>query len=606
MTTNVLLVLAIFATLLMAFLWALEKRWFGRFRWGFLAVLVLASAGIGLAASLLIGIWGYESAERILADGTVRELANIGRIVESQTGRDIEHALLQMTGLARTLVPEIDAMADARELKLEFSQLQSVNPRFLQFDVMNRNGRLVVSLSRDKRQEPIHRIAVAYALEGQSFTSDPYYSEIFQRYVLHLSAPVRSAQGVVLGAVSSRFDLQDTLGRLVRATRFGESGYAVLVAPDGRLLAHPDPRRVREAVGTYAAVQAALRGERGSVVQKNNEGVERLFFYRSLQSPGTVNPKPMALMTEMGEAEAAAPLHSLRRQFIFGTIVFSLVCVLVGGQVAHGIRKPLDGLVGMVHHIEQGDLTARAKDAGIDTLGRLAGSLNEMARGLQERDRIKELFGRYVTTQVSEEVLKGKVNLGGESRRVTMLFSDIRNFTSMAEVMTPTQVVSFLNDYFSEMVEAVFEQGGVLDKFIGDGMMAVFGSFGDMPDHPRRAVAAALRMKALLAKINGERSVNGLPPIQIGIGVHTDEVVVGNIGSHRRLEYTVIGDGVNTSSRVESLNKEFGTTILITSATYELVQDNFECRRMPEARLKGKTRTLQYYEVLSARDTRNG
>lgn len=124
--------------------------------------------------------------------------------------------------------------------------------------------------------------------------------------------------------------------------------------------------------------------------------------------------------------------------------------------------------------------------------------------------------------------------------------------------MTPAQVVSFLNDYFSEMVEAVFEQNGVLDKFLGDGMMAVFGSMGDMPDHPRRAVLAALRMKALLSKINGDRAILGKPPINIGIGIHTDDVIVGNIGTRKRLEYTVIGDGVNTCSRVEALKQGIG------------------------------------------------
>ncbi len=604
MTTNVLITLGIFTIALAAFLWALERRWFGRFRWGFLAVLVLSSAGIGMAASFLIGIWGYESAQRILAEGTVGELANIGRVVESETKRDVRHALLQMTGLARSLVPGMESRQDSRELKLEFSQLRSVNPQFLQFDVLDRNGQPVVSLSQEGRKEAPQRVAVAYALEGQAFTSDPYYSDVFERYVLHLCAPVKSSNGEVLGAVSSRFDIQDALGDLVRATRFGATGYAVLIAPDGHILAHPDSRRVHEEIGFYPAVRTALGGEHGSVVQRNSQGVERLFFYRPLNGTGTLNPKRMALLTEMGEAEAAMPLHSLRRQFVLGTFVFALVCVLVGASVAHGIRKPLDGLARMVHQIEQGDLTARARDKGIDTLGRLAGAMNGMVRGLQERDRVKELFGRYVTTQVSEEVLKGKVDLGGESRRVTMLFSDIRNFTTMAEAMTPAQVVSFLNDYFSEMVEAVFDNGGVLDKFLGDGMMAVFGSFGDMPDHPRRAVAAALRMKALLAKINGERAVKGLAPIQIGIGIHTDEVVVGNIGSHRRLEYTVVGDGVNTSSRVEALNKEFGTTILITSSTQAVVNDNFECRLMPEARLKGKTQTLQFYEVLSERAKR--
>jgi adenylate cyclase len=165
--------------------------------------------------------------------------------------------------------------------------------------------------------------------------------------------------------------------------------------------------------------------------------------------------------------------------------------------------------------------------------------------------------------------------------------------------MTPAQVVTFLNDYFSEMVEAVFDQGGILDKFMGDGLMAVFGSMGEMPDHPRRAVLAALRMKSLLSKINGDRAMVGNPPIAIGIGVHTDDVIVGNIGSRRRLEYTVIGDGVNTCSRVQALNKEFGTTILITQTTYETVKDEFECRAMPEKELRGKTHALKFYEVVS-------
>ncbi|MCX6907957.1 MAG: adenylate/guanylate cyclase domain-containing protein [Verrucomicrobia bacterium] len=131
--------------------------------------------------------------------------------------------------------------------------------------------------------------------------------------------------------------------------------------------------------------------------------------------------------------------------------------------------------------------------------------------------------------------------------------------------------------------------------------LAVFGSLGDQPDHPRRAVLAALRMKALLGKINGERGIAGKPPIAIGVGIHTDDVIVGNIGSSKRLEYTVIGDGVNTTSRVQTLNKQFGTTILITQPTYETVKDAFECRLMPDTQLRGKTKTFSFYEVLSSK-----
>jgi adenylate cyclase len=162
------------------------------------------------------------------------------------------------------------------------------------------------------------------------------------------------------------------------------------------------------------------------------------------------------------------------------------------------------------------------------------------------------------------------------------------------------EVVRFLNTYFSEMVDAVMEQEGMLDKFLGDGLMAVFGSFGDQPDHARRAVLASLRMKSLLAKLNGERAMAGLAPVAIGIGIHTDEVIVGSIGSKQRLEFTHIGDGVNTASRVQALNKEYQTTILITGATFEALGGEFDAKPIAEVTLRGKTRSLPIYEVVSS------
>jgi adenylate cyclase len=178
-----------------------------------------------------------------------------------------------------------------------------------------------------------------------------------------------------------------------------------------------------------------------------------------------------------------------------------------------------------------------------------------------------------------------------------MLISDIRGFTAMSEQMQPEEVVKFLNVYFSGMVDAVFEYGGVLDKFLGDGLLAVFGSFTEQPDHPWRAVSTALRMQATLVKMNEQRAAAGMAAIRIGIGIHTGEVVVGNIGSQKRLEYTVIGDGVNTTSRLQTLNKEFSTMILISETTYEAVKDRVECRLMPDSVLRGKTKPLKFYEV---------
>jgi adenylate cyclase len=379
-----------------------------------------------------------------------------------------------------------------------------------------------------------------------------------------------------------------------------------MVDGDGQIIAHPDPKRINEDVSWYPAVQLARQsGQVGAVTALNARKESRLFAYRRIGNPGTLARQPWVLLTEIDADEQLAPLLRLRRELVLGIALVLLGGLIVAHQVSRSIQQPLQTLGDFAHRIGTGDLTGRVALSGRDVAGRLAGALNEMAAGLEERDHVKEVFGRYIATQVSDKILSGQVNLGGESRHVTILFSDIRNFTTMAEQLTPAQVVSFLNEYFSEMVDAVFEQNGMLDKFLGDGLMAVFGAFGDASDHPRRAVLAALRMKALLAKINGERAMAGKPPIAIGIGIHSDEVIVGNIGSRKRLEYTVVGDGVNVSSRLQTLNKEFGTTILISETTFRTLHDEFECRLMPEASLRGKTKELRFYEVVSVKATAN-
>jgi class 3 adenylate cyclase len=594
-------VAGIFAGVWLAvFICAVRFRWFSRMRRGFLATLGAAIVGTGVFSTWLIGSWGFESARAVLAEETSKALDNVGQIVEAEIRSTITIAFSQMENAAHILAPEINGrISDQARQRLK--QIMELNPRFLQMSLWDRNGNIAFMLNQLLRSEPSNRVMTAFCLEGKNFASDPYQSSVYDKYIMDLGVPIRSPEGEIRGVVAMRFNIEEGLSNLVRSTHFGETGYAVLVSGDGRIMAHPNPKRIHDDISNYAAVQMALKGEQGLIISTNNAGATRLFFYRPMRGPATVNPGWLVLLTEMSRTEAEAPLLALRQRFLLGMGALAIACLLIAQQLSLYIKRPLRELVEMVEKIEQGDLTVHSRDFGKDTVGRLGNALNKMVHGLQERDRVKELFGRYVTTQVSDEVLKGQVNLGGETKRVTILFSDIRDFTTMSELMAPSQVVSFLNDYFSEMVEAVFDQGGVLDKFMGDGMMAVFGSLGNVADHPKRAVMAALRMKALLAKINGERNMSGKPPIQIGIGIHTDDVIVGNIGSRKRLEYTVIGDGVNTSSRVQSLNKEFGTTILITETTYEAVKDVFECRPMPAAHLKGKTKALQFYEVVSVK-----
>jgi adenylate cyclase len=224
-------------------------------------------------------------------------------------------------------------------------------------------------------------------------------------------------------------------------------------------------------------------------------------------------------------------------------------------------------------------------------------------RGLteeREKRKIRDTFARYVTQQVVEEILGNPeaMELGGKRKECTILFSDIRGFTTMSEKMPPEEVVSILNEYFNVMVKTIFEYGGTLDKFIGDAIMAVWGAPVSHPDDPKRAVLCALQMRDELKKLQRKWKEEGKPVFDTGIGINTGEVVVGNIGSVERMDYTVIGDNVNLASRLESLNKEYKSNILISEMTYQKVKDIVEVRRIEEVQVKGKTEKVMIYEVI--------
>jgi adenylate cyclase len=203
-----------------------------------------------------------------------------------------------------------------------------------------------------------------------------------------------------------------------------------------------------------------------------------------------------------------------------------------------------------------------------------------------------------VNEEVARMVMKGDLALGGESKIATVFFSDIRSFTSISEKMTPAEVVDFLNEYMTLMVEIIHRYGGVVDKFIGDAIMAIWGAPISRPNDAENAVSAALEMRAVLHKFNQGRGSRTKPIIRIGMGLNTGEVLAGQIGSNDRLEYTVIGDTVNLASRMEGLNKTFGTDILITQNTYELVKKKFVCQPLHKVQVKGKAEAQRVYAVM--------
>ena len=187
----------------------------------------------------------------------------------------------------------------------------------------------------------------------------------------------------------------------------------------------------------------------------------------------------------------------------------------------------------------------------------------------------------------------------GKKKELSILFSDIRGFTSISESMSPEDLIKLLNRYFTPMTDAVLEKKGMLDKYIGDAVMAFFNAPVDVSDHPDKACECALLMIERLDALNEEFEKEGLPHIRIGIGINTAEVVVGNMGSTTRFNYTVIGDGVNLASRVEGLNKNYGTTILITEFTVARLQRDFLYRKIEPVQVKGKEEPVLLYELMA-------
>jgi adenylate cyclase len=299
--------------------------------------------------------------------------------------------------------------------------------------------------------------------------------------------------------------------------------------------------------------------------------------------------------------------NSLRIDFFFGffkeiLFAFSVLFVLslfILGRYSRNLKANLSIQLGVMENISLGDYNTQVPVVTNDEFGLIAAKTNEMIKGLKERDFCQISFGRFVTPEVSDKILKGQVPVEGELRNVTIMLCDLRDYTTFVERREPREVVSFLNEYFSEMEQAVKQHEGIVLQFIGDEIEAVFGAPIDLPDHPEKAVMTALEMRERLKELNSKRVSMGKIPVAHGIGIHTGNVLAGSIGSPNRLVYSMVGDTVNTASRIQSLNKTFGTDILISQKTKELLRGkNLNFSSLGKTALKGKSEEIEIFKVL--------
>lgn len=278
------------------------------------------------------------------------------------------------------------------------------------------------------------------------------------------------------------------------------------------------------------------------------------------------------------------------------SLIFSLLIVF---GLTYRFTRSLTVIHRCVQEISGGNLHPHIALKSGDEFEELGDAINKMSKGLRERERLKMNFTRYVSQHVLEKILCSEtpLKLEGERRKVTVLFSDIRQFTKLAEQLSPEEVVSILNEYFAHMLEVVFKNFGTLDKFIGDGIMVEFGAPLEDPLQERHALETALEMQNVLKKLNKKWSRERKPILEIGIGIHTGYAIVGNMGSEKRLEYTAIGDTVNIASRLEFATKLAQVQILISETTYLAIKEIYPCKPLGPISLPGINKQTNVYTL---------
>jgi len=302
---------------------------------------------------------------------------------------------------------------------------------------------------------------------------------------------------------------------------------------------------------------------------------------------------------------STAPLNQKILSITYQGILLGVITLAIGGGLTillvRQITYPLSELADVASQMAAGDLSRRVAPRTGDEVGRLATTFNEMAIGLQEREWLRDMFGRFVSQEVADAIRTGQVKLEGESKDVSVLFCDIRHFTDFSEHHTPSEVVNLLNEYLPVVVQAAQEHGGIVNKFGGDSTLIIYGAPRALQDSAYHAVLTALDIRAGLNRLNESLVETFGAPVRVGVGINTGVALAGAVGTQVRQEYTVVGKTVNLAARIDGLNKQFpGEDILISEWTYEALDGHrceFEMISLGTVPIRGKNEPVEIWSV---------
>ncbi len=373
-----------------------------------------------------------------------------------------------------------------------------------------------------------------------------------------------------------------------------------LVDKNGQVLGSTDPTKIQigKSIKRYAIVKASLSDPNrpsGQMDFKDDQNEIQMAAYQSVGFSG------LKVFSQVPLSRATLAQKTLYRRTGLLAGFFLCVALFLGFLFSQGITKSIRALANAAEKIKDGDFSVRLEhkknSADGDEIQKFSWTFNEMVSGLEEREKIKSTFAKFHSKEVADKILSGELQLGGERKEATVFFSDVRGFTAMSENMDPETLVSVLNRYMTRMVRVIIRNGGIVDKYVGDAIMAVWGVPIAKERDAINAINAALEMREELAELNLEFIEEGFPELKIGMGLNYGALISGNIGSDERMEFTVIGDSVNTASRIESLTKSIGTDLLISQSMVDQLKGKFIVEKTHEAHVKGKSEPLIIYKV---------
>ncbi|MCB9025233.1 MAG: HAMP domain-containing protein [Bdellovibrionaceae bacterium] len=368
-----------------------------------------------------------------------------------------------------------------------------------------------------------------------------------------------------------------------------------LVDDKGNLIAHADENLVMKKASfiNLPIVETALKSDvrrQQKIYTKDSDSKKYIAAYAKTSMGLTV-------ITEVPEEIILEGAKQVQREAIYitGRVLSIALFLIVLFSIT--ITTPIEKLVEVTKRVALGNFDIKSNVKSRDEVGELSRAFDSMVNGLAERDKMKNVLNKFHGSKVAEDLIAGNLQLGGSKKNVTVFFSDIRDFTKFSEGHTPEEVVEMLNEYFHIMVGIINKNNGVVDKFIGDAIMAVWGAPTAHERDAQNALMSCLEMREALAILNEKRIARGQVPIKIGIGLHKGEAISGNIGSDERMEYTVIGDAVNQAARIEASTKAFGTDLLISDTLFELISDEFVIKEAGKVEVKGKSKPLTLFKV---------